>query len=467
MQGVNGRIFDLGTGALRAFQEGIAVTGHNIANANTPGFSRQRLMLETNTPFTADTGQMQAGVRSGVTERVHDSFLLSQIRSENRELGRWEAQKEALDRVEIVFDESYGYGLNRAMSDFFEGWLDLTNNPSGSSERAVLAERGDFLAEKFRTANLDLSEIQTDLDAKIGNGLEVINRMTEQIADLNLQIGQVEIGEQEANDLRDKRDLLLRELSLMIDVSGYEDDEGLLTVTLGESGRPLVVKASSWELTTEPGAGGHHDVTWVDSGGLEVVITSEIRGGRMAGWIEARDRVIGGADGLKARLDELTGTMINEVNALHEAGFGLNGDTDVSFFAGNSAESIAVDPQILGDSGMIAAASELDGVPGDNRNAVMIAELHDDLVMDGGTSSLGSYFDSIVADVGSRVRSAGFQADYHTDMAAQLANFRESVSGVNLDEEMVNLVQYQNAYEAASKLISVSDEMLDVLMNMI
>lgn len=470
MQGVNGRVFDLGIGALRAHQQGIAVSGQNIANVNTPGYSRQRVVLETNIPFIAESGQMQAGVHVDSIERIHDRFIEGQVRGENRELGRWVARSEILGRLEMTFDESYGYGLSQAMSDFFSGWLDLSNDPSGHVERTVLIERGEYLADRFRLAYTDLVQIREDLDAQLQIAVQQINEKAAQIAELNLEIAQFESTGQNANELRDKRDLLLKELSYLIDIGSIEDEEGMASVSVGSGGKPLVSKNSVWELTVSRNALGNYDVAWIDSSGTEVVMDiDEIRGGQIKGWLEARDVEI--ADAM-TRLDDLAGSMITEINALHAGGFGTDSATGLptggtNFFIGGSASDIRVSATISDDIGLIAAAGSADGVPGDNSNALAIANLQDAPAMDGGSTSFGGYYDSLVGSIGSVTQSANTQTEYHADMMTHLENYRESVSGVNLDEEMVNLIQYQKAYEAAAKLISVSDEMLDVLMNMI
>ena len=470
MQGVNGRVFDLGIGALRAHQQGIAIAGQNIANVNTPGYSRQRVILETNLPFMAESGQVPAGVHVDSIERVHDRFIEAQIRGENRELGRWEARQGILGRLEMTFDESYGYGISQAMSDFFSGWLDLSNDPSGHVERTVLIERGEYLSDRFGLAYADLVQIRKDLDTQLSVTVEQINEKTAQIAELNLKIAQFESAGQNANELRDKRDLTLKELAYLIDINSFEDEEGMASVSVGSGGKPLVSKRTAWELTVTPNAQGNFDIAWIDSDGTEVVLDlDEIRGGQIKGWLEARDVEI--ADAM-TRLDDLAGTMITQVNAAHAVGWGVDSATGLpadgaNFFTGSSASDMGVSTDVSGDIGRIAAAGAATDVPGDNGNALDIAGLQNDLLMDGNTASFGGYYDSLVGGIGSVTQSANTQTDYHAGMMIHLENYRESVSGVSLDEEMVNLIQYQKAYEAAAKLISVSDEMLETLMNMI
>jgi len=281
-------ILDIGKEALFTQKSALEVTSHNIANANTPGFSRQRVELEANEPVTSRLGQIGTGVRAEKIRRIYDQFLGLQINNGNQNLGRWEAQKNALQRVEMVFDESTGYGLNQSMSEFWNAWQDLVNNPAGQAERVVLLAGGEKLADNFQKIHTDLKQIQKNMDAGISGTTEEINLIAGQIADLNRKISQAEVNGQHANDHRDKRDLLLKQLSSLIDINSFENSEGKVTV-LVSGGRPLVENISSWNLSTETNASGLQDVVWIDSDGNSVDITGNISGGKLKGWFEARD----------------------------------------------------------------------------------------------------------------------------------------------------------------------------------
>ncbi len=468
MSNING-ILNMGSRALLAQQMAIEVTGHNIANVNTPGYSRQRVNMETNEPVSS----FGTGVKATEIQRIYDQFLGDQINNESQNLGRWEAQKGALERVEMVFDESSGYGLNQAMSEFWNAWQDLANNPSGHTERVTLLAKSETLATTFNMTYSDLKQIQNDMDAGIKGTIKKINLAAEQIVNLNQKIPQAELNNQSANDYRDERDLLLKDLSSMIDISSFEDDEGKVTVLVG-NGKPLVENVNSWSLSTETNGSDLQDIVWNDGNGNSVNITDNISGGKLKGWLEVRDVTV--PDYLN-RLDALAGSIIKEANDFHEDGFGLNDSTGNEFFTGTSASDIAVHQDIIDDVNNIAAAGSLAGVPGDNSNAITIANLqngldHDDIVVDATTyiidgETFDDFYNSLVSDVGSSVQKATINFDHQSAMADQLDNYRESVSGVSLDEEMVNLVKFQHAYEAAAKLISTVDEMLETVISMV
>jgi len=461
MPGLYG-ILNTGRIALLAQQQGLDVTGNNIANVNTPGYTRQRVNLESSQPISSYSGQMGTGVKAAEIQRIYDRFLGSQINNQNQNMGRWEAQQGALGKAEIIFNESSGYGLNQFMSAFWNSWQDLANNPAGHVERVEVLSKSEVLATTFNQMASELIQAQNDLDVSIKGTVEEINTISRQLADLNQKISQVEVSGQHANTYRDQRDMLLKDLSNLIDINTYENDQGLMAVFTG-GGRPLVENLSSWDLSTATNADGHLDVTWIDSDGNATDITADLSGGKLKGWLEARDVNI--ADYL-TRLDDLAAGIINGVNSLHAGGFDLNNIAGQALFTGTTALDMGVNQNILDDPNLVAAAANFGDAPGDNTNALAIADLQAALTMSGASATFDTYYTSIVSDAGSAARTAAYNFDHQTSMATLLDNYRETVSGVSLDEEMVNLIQFQHAYQAAAKLIATVDEILDTVLNM-
>ncbi len=461
-------VFNMGAKALTVQQKGIYVTGNNIANVNTPGYSRQRLNMSTDVPVNTGIGPVGSGVTANEIERVYQRFLGVQINNETQSLGQWEARKDSLERVELIFNESGGYGLNQVMSEFWNAWQDLTNNPSGSVERTVLLAKSEMLTATLSKNYEDLQKIQRDIDSNLKGAVDEINRLSENIIDLNQKIIQMESGGHTANDYRDQRDLVLNELSEFIDIDSYEDANGAVTISVG-SGQVLVEGTRSYKLSTQPDASGHQDITWMDSSGNTVIITNDISKGKLKGWLDARDIDI---DNSLNKLDTLAQDLMTEVNALHAAGYGLDGSTGNDFFAGAAtAAGIQVNPLIAGDTNLIAAAESFNLVPGDkpgdNGNAIAIANLQEAQIMNGNTATFGAYYDSMVSDAGLAVQQATSYYDHQSQMVLQVENYRESISGVSIDEETVNLIKYQNAYQAAAKLINTADEMMETVLSMI
>ncbi len=458
-------LMNIAQSSLQTQQKAIDVTGNNIANVNTPGYTRQRLNIVQSQPNMSGNQLLGTGVTSekGI-QRFYDQFLSGQLNSQNEGLGRWEAQQDALQKIELMFDEVSGFGLSNAMSQYWNAWQDVANQPSGVVERTSLVAAGQYMADTFNHISESLSSLREEIDLHVDSIVDDINTMAGQIADLNQKITAQEIDGHNANTLRDERDQLVFQLAKVIDVQSFEDGDGHMSVMVG-SGRPLVEGTSTWTLLTADN-GGVQNVLWQDSGGSTVDITSQINGGELKGWIESRDVMI---SDYANRLDSLAGTMITEVNALHSTGTTLDGvtTTGVDFFSGSNAGTIAVNANIVANTDLIAAAGAAGSIPGDNSNAISIANLQSDSTLMPGNSTFDDYFNALVGDVGSDVQAAGFNHNHQETMVFSLQNYRQEISGVSLDEEMVNLIQHQHAYNAAAKMINAADEMLSTLLGIL
>jgi flagellar hook-associated protein 1 FlgK len=267
-----------------------------------------------------------------------------------------------------------------------------------------------------------------------------------------------------ANDLRDRREQTLKDLSELINFTSIEEPGGQVRVTLGD-GNILVGTPGNpafGQLTTTVNAvTGFDDIAWDAAPG--VPINGSISAGKMAGWLETRDTI---AAGYITQLDALAADLITTLNAQHAAGFNLNGNTGVAFFTGTDASDIGINPAVAADPAAIAAAGDLAGVPGGNGNALAIANIRSALTMNGGTATYDDYYNGMISNIGIKTAEAQFNHDFHQDALQQFENFRDSISGVSLDEEMINMVKFQQTYAASAKIITTVDEMLTTLMNM-
>jgi flagellar hook-associated protein 1 FlgK len=455
-------VLHVGKQALVTQQEALNVTAHNISNVNTPGYSRQKVMMETSAPITTSAGQVGTGVTVSGIQRVYDRYLTDQISEETETLGRWEAEKGFLERVEVVFDETSGYGLNESMGEFWNAWQDLANNPSGQTERQMLLGAGEALAANFQQVYNDLTDIQRELDGNISQTIGDVNVKAGQIAEINQKIVQIESSGGTANDYRDERDLLVKELAGIIDITASEQSNGSVNIALGD-GNMLVEGFTSNGLSTLTNTSGFCDVVW-DSAPT-VSINSSISGGNLKGWLEVRDVTI---PGYKDDLETLVNGMTAEVNGLHANGYGVDGSTGNDFFSGSLAGGdLGVAAAISADVNKIAASATAAGVPGDNSNAIAIANLQYSLTMSSNTATFDDFYNATVSGVGFDVQKATSRYNHQDSMVSYLEDYRESVSGVSLDEEMINMLQFETAYEAAAKLISTVDEMLQTLMSIV
>jgi flagellar hook-associated protein 1 FlgK len=452
--------------AIMAQRKATETAGHNIANANTPGYSRQRVNLTGSfDPYAVPSlgrpelpGQLGTGVRITDIERVRDQFLDLQVRNESANLGYWEVKRDGLQKVEVILNEPGDNGLNNIMTAFWNAWQELSKNPESLAVRSEVRQRGITLAETIQHLHRQLTQLQADLNFNVGVTVDKINTIATQLADLNWQIARSVVVGDNPNDLRDRRDLLIDELAKLVDISVTEQADGTVAVAIG--GRNLVegIKADALQVVSDPLNNNFYAVQWSD--GTPVDFTS----GSLAGMIWTRDT---GVANILGQLDELAETLINEVNATHQAGYGLDGSTGNDFFTGTGAADIAVAAGILSDLNTIAAASDAAKLPGDGTNALKLAQLKDALTMPPGspTGTFGDYYRSLVATLGIDTEQALRMAENEEILVNQLENRRQAVMGVSIDEEMANIVKFTHAYQAAARALTTLDEQLDIIIN--
>ncbi len=455
----------IGRDALVAHQGAIAVTGHNISNVNTPNYSRQRVVLETKAPITAyPEGMLGSGVSLKTVQRVYDRFLNNRLNTALQEQYRWVAQQEVARQVEAVYPETEDTGLSSRIGAFFNAWQDLAAHPSGYAERLAVIGKAQDAALGMKQYHDSLSALQRDVDGQIRDGISTINSIAQNLNQLNDQIVRMKQRGQNPNDLEDKRDALLADLAEYIDFTTNESPEGLVTVTLGDD-KVLVGRPPEGKLVALDRGDGLADVAWSSDPGT--AITDRIGAGKMKGWIESRDETI--RNGLD-RLDTLARAWMHSVNGLHQAGRGLDGTSGLDFFIGTGAADLSVNPDIENDPGKIAAAAADttdDTLPADNRNALAMAALENQSIADLDSATFSQYAALTAAQAGQSVQEASQSLSYQQAVVAQLQNFRDSLSGVSLDEEMASLIQFQQGYAASARLITTVNQMMQDLVNMV
>ncbi|SNB47033.1 flagellar hook-associated protein FlgK [Geobacter sp. DSM 9736] len=471
-------ILDIGKTALNAQRLALEVTSENITNVNTAGYSRQTTVLET-APVSLERGfPLGSGVNVAEVRRAYDDFLQRQLKSENSTFGKNQTQLSSMTRVEQLFNDLSADGLGISLQKFFKSWQDLTANPQGQPERQAVLSQAQQVVEDFHRLNNYLSDVKRDANQTLEGLTSDINDKLTQVASLNDQIKQIELSSGSANELRDRRDLLIRELAQKIGVNYLEQTDGTINVSL-VSGQPLVDgnKAAVFSLVPNPLNGSFYDIHATSPGGSTAVnITSVVGGannslGEMGGVLHVRDTLV---NGFLNDLDELAFTLSNEVNTLHSTGFGLNGSTGLDFFS-----SAAFPAGYSGPGGIslgIASANDIAaadadpalGGTGNNKNGKNIASLYDKLLpMSAGTMTLSGFYNSLVGKVGVAVQEAKRGADLSAGILKQLENQRESNSGVSLDEELANLIKYQKAFEGAAKVINTGAEMMDTVLGLV
>jgi flagellar hook-associated protein 1 len=443
--------------ALLAQQQGLDAVSHNVANVNTPGYSRQRVNLSAiAAPGMGGVGQ---GGKVESLERVRDMFVDFQIRAEGQSSGEYSARADSLNLVELAFGEPSDNGLRAVLGQFFNTWRDLANAPDQSAARSAVVQAGESLAFAANRPSSSISEIRSDANTRLSSSVAEVNDLAQRIAQLNGQIVQIRATGDPAADLTDQRDLALDRLSILTDMRVMNHEDGHVDVFVG--GRALVsnMRAASIDLNMNPLNQNFYDLTWSSDGAAV-----QVKSGEVGGLLYQRDVDL---PGRLADLNTLMARVITDVNAVHAAGFALDGvTTGTNFFTGTGASDIGVNAAIAGNLGLVATGS-VAGAPGDGSGALAIADLQRATNLTGNSQSYDSFFNGMITRLGVAVRDARGISNAQGATIQHLQQVRSSVSGVNLDEEMVNLVQYQKGDEAAARVISTINEMLDELMRML
>ncbi|MEE8555951.1 MAG: flagellar hook-associated protein FlgK [bacterium] len=310
---------DIGKRSLMAQQAGMGVAGHNVANVNNEGYSRQRVELEEQHPRRSKFG---AGVDIEAVGRVTDRFTNERLIGEQTRLGNLDVREKILLRLEQIFNETEGTGLRATLNEFWAAWGDVANQPESELFRAELITRTNLLTRKFGEQAKELDDLRTQLNGRISQDIEVINQLSLQLARQNMSVQQTDRGHGEANDLFDARESTLKELSRLIQLEWFEDESGLIQVTVG-SGWPLVAgrRANRLEASLKNEELGMFRIRGIDPQGISRDITDEVRGGQLKELFNLRDQTVRGFSG---RLDELAAELAFKVNQLHATGTGIN-----------------------------------------------------------------------------------------------------------------------------------------------
>lgn len=459
-------MMDTGKRSLMNSQTALQTVGHNIANKSTEGFSRQRVELMTNQPITEGNLQIGMGARAGVVTRVNNPWLEKQIQKEGMNMGFQDSRTDALGRVEQIYNEQNNKGLNQYMTDFFNSFRELSNNPESLASRTMVRESASALGKDFGRVVGQLKAVQEDLDGQVKTTVDEINQLSKEIASLNEKIQMVEIQNTPANDERDRRDLLLKKLGEKVDISWAEGKDGMVTVTAGRTGILISGSGSSELKAQQTGDRDRVEVFFVGTGS-PANITKQITGGRIGGALDVRDNVI---EELLTHVDSMAYTLAKEVNTAHIEGFDKSGRPGVLFFdmpetVKGAASVIGLNKTIFNDVGRIAAGAQ-SGATGDNTVANVISSLQYRQVMGDGTSTLDDYYNTQVGQIGAIAQRAVKSQESQKNVLSQLTNIRESISGVSLDEETTKMIEFQKTYDASARLIKTADEMFDTVLNL-
>lgn len=465
---------EIGRTGLNAYSAATNVTSENIANVNTPGYSRQRVLLETTPVTTASGFSLGTGVRVASVERYYDGILQQQLVNAQTAQGYDTTKYTVLQQIESTFNEFNSDGLATAISDFFNAWQDLTLNPGGNSERQVVLNQSEILADNFHAISTNLNDIIATQDAALPSLTADINITLENIAQLNGQIKTTEVVGGNANEIRDQRDQLISDLSQQMGIKYTENQDGTTDIYVQNgTTKSYLVQGTHFGSLTTGGASPATTVTINDVTGAAVAVDplaaaplyAGSDGGQLWATLQLRDVII--PDYL-TQVDTLAKSITDSVNAVHSTGYSPTGVTGQDFFA--STATVAGSAASFGMAAGLAintiAASGSPSLPGDNSKGLAIAQLLNDKTTMAG-STFTSFYSSFVSGVGLDVQSSKTRVTQDEAFTSQLSTLREANSGVSLDEELTNLIKYQRSYQASAKLITTATEMMDITLAMI
>ncbi|WFB58175.1 flagellar hook-associated protein FlgK [Paenibacillus sp. BR1-192] len=500
--------------SLFAQMAGMNTTGHNIANASTPGYSRQVVGLIASRPLAMpgmynqiSPGQLGTGVEVNYIKRVRDQFLDQQYWNANRSLGDWEVQAGTLSKLETIFNEPSESGLTTVIDNFWKAWSEFSKDPENVTSRKIVRENALAMAEAFNETSKKITDMQADLTQGIAVNADHINTLTTQVAQLNYEINRIEGFRDNANDLRDQRDLIIDELSRMANVTVVEEETGY-RVTVG--GLELVagdaaVPVTPAQLETAYGSNG------LNSGELFGIIKSRdgivkdyldqlnelantIANGDVsitipAGSVLPEGTVLNGItySGTTRTLTADTTVTVKGLNGLHKLGYLFTSPAQAAgdFFSSKdggpiTAASFSVNNAIVQDPNKIASSLRVvagtngdEVVKGNNTLALLMSQLRERpftfnaIASNNGitTGTVDDYYRAVMGQLGVQSREALRQQDNNQLLVDQVDSRRQSVSGVSLDEEMSNLIKLQHSYGAASRFMTTVDQNLDKIIN--
>lgn len=478
-------LFGIARTALLAHQTSLQVVSHNIANAETPGYSRQRPMLSANTPVRMPYGNIGTGVSFDGIERQRDVLLDQSFRSASSLLGESTTRRDLLSQVEGIFGEPADAGMAASLDQFWSSFSDLATSPGSLSAKAVVQQRGRQLAQLFNDYDTRLTQTREQVTTRLDSLVSQVNQFAEQVAELNGRILTAESTGTVASDLRDQRDLLIDQLSSLAGARAEPQRDGSVTVLLGNSTLVDGTSARPLRLQQDPPV----PPPAVMPSDIPVKLTlgnSVDRLAPLAGELKGLVDVINtDVPTLRGRLDTLASSIVSTVNTAHTAGFVFAGATIPGVAAGDFFDAGTVtDPVRAGtmklfsaielNSANIASSGDINA-PLDNSVAMSLASLRNNTTAvsytgPGGvteTAGFGTFFRTTVTRLGLDVRGSTDDASVRSILVDQADARRQSVSGVSTDEELIQLMRVQQSYTAATKLIKTADEMLQTLLSLV
>ena len=479
-------LLNIGLTGLSASKKNLETTGHNLANANTEGYSRQQVNQVTNNPVTQSGLIQGTGVRVTGISRNHDPLLEKRLNKSISEHDYFKERSFQTEQIENIFNEMNSEGLNKVLNKFYNSFRDLANQPENETVRSVVRDTARIIVQDFHRMRETLDDLAKNIDMKLQKNVIDINQLSSQVARLNQKIAVLEATEQETGDLRDQRDLAIRELSKSFNISTYQDEKNNYVVFAKGVG-PLAVGAISQDLTTsrlnkkDSKNNMAGSVELFIKGRPQTPISHKLSGGQITSLVDIRNSDL---HNLQKNMDQIAYEFIKTVNAIHRRGFvnrPLETDqnknpilkdnrpiTGINFFKElngpeDAAHNIDISNLVKDDLSNLVTAFKPNS-PGDNRIALAISKLQHEKILEEGTTTLEEHYLSIIGTIGIEAGKAQLDTEQTEGLLAQTQSIKDRLAGVSIDEEAANLVRFQHTYEASAKVMNTADKLFQTIL---
>lgn len=547
-------ILSIGKSALSAAQMGLSVTGHNIANANTDGYSRQVIGQEAAQAQIFGSSYIGQGVDVSNVSRIYNEILTTQAVNSQSTSTSADTYKTQINAINNMLSDASA-GLSPALNGFFASVQDLAANPSDIPTRQSMLSSAQTLVNRFQSTSSRLDEIQNGVNTQLTSDVSLVNVYAKQIASLNDTIEKtVSAGGGQPNDLLDQRDQLVLDMSKLIKTTVVQQGQGSYNIYIG-NGLPIVIGNTTMQLTTarSPTDPNRLEVAYQSNGKSTVLGMSSLPGGSIGGLLQFRAESL---DPARNQVGQIAVALASDFNAQHIQGVDLNGvaggnlfnipDPTVTPSTSNTGSAIVTSNIVnghaltssdyrlqfdgtnykisrLSDNSLLynettppntsslatPPAASLDGLnfsvtgtmvagdefiirptqkaastlsvaildakklavggtpatgPGDNRNGLLLADLQNQSNMNNGTTSYSSAFGQLVNSIGNKAHELQITSAAEAQILQQNTDAVQALSGVNLDEEAANLIRYQQAYQAAGKMMQIASQLFDSLL---
>lgn len=447
-------VFSIARSSLFAHQQALAVTSANLANANNPAYSRQVALFGTLSPDNRASFSFGTGVAVEDVLRIRNSVTDNQIRANNHSF--YESQKKAtvLREIESLFSEPSEYGLSNLITEFFNSFDELALDPLSSSLRTSVVQAAQMMSEKISSVRNGISKTQHETINEASDIADKINGIVKQLNTVNKQIYDASVVGNSVNDLADMRDALLEELSEYVNINVSIDENQVANVSIGGTFAVDGLHYKQFEIKKEDG-----QLMLISDEDDSIV---RLSGGSLNGLLDLHNSVL--PKQIEA-LDELAMTIMENVNAIHSTGYSITDPqvTGVNFFTNYEAGKLEINQDIIEDPFLLAISG--DGADGDNSIALKLAELKNQDILNGKTIS--ENYSDFISKVANEINLQEQNAESYAIVLDQLHQTKMEYSGVSTDEEMMNVMKYQRSYDAAAKLITVADELIQTLLTLV